>query len=178
MANTKPNQKIQLDKLQATLAELEQLEEKPKEELSLRESIYFLRNKLNLALKKGYNYQDLSELLEQQGIMISAATLKQYLGEINKESSKGKRNTKPGKALQVLPSATPTQSLAVISENNLKKSESKAEENLEEIEEKVTWEPARADAVEEKQKSNTIGKRKPRGAIKSSSDIKNEFNQY
>ncbi len=59
MANAKPGQKISIEKLQATLVELERLVEKPKEELSLRESIYFLRDKLRNALKKGYSYQDL-----------------------------------------------------------------------------------------------------------------------
>lgn len=90
MANAKPNQKIHVDKLQATLEKLEQLEKKRSEELTLRESIYLLRDKLRGALKKGYSYQDLSEILEQQGILVSAATLKQYLTESNKEASKGK----------------------------------------------------------------------------------------
>lgn len=87
MASAKPNQKIHVDKLQATLEKLEQLEKKRSEELTLRESIYLLRDKLRGALKKGYSYQDLSEILEQQGILVSAATLKQYLTESNKEAS-------------------------------------------------------------------------------------------
>ncbi|MGK7952892.1 MAG: hypothetical protein AB4368_29910, partial [Xenococcaceae cyanobacterium] len=83
MVKTKPNQKIHVDKLQTTLAKLGQLKEKPKSELNLRESIYYLRDKLKSALKKGYSYQDLSEILAEQEILISAATLKQYLTEIN-----------------------------------------------------------------------------------------------
>ncbi|VEP12906.1 conserved hypothetical protein [Hyella patelloides LEGE 07179] len=86
MVKTKPNQKIHVDKLKTTLDKLGQLKEKPKSELTLRESIYFLRDKLKSALKKGYSYQDLSSILEEQEILISASTLKQYLMDINKES--------------------------------------------------------------------------------------------
>lgn len=96
MATAKPNQKIHVDKLQTTLEKLEQLEKKQPLEVTLRESIYFLRDKLRSALKKGYSYEDLSEILEVQGILISAATLKQYLTEINKETAKGKRGSKSG----------------------------------------------------------------------------------
>lgn len=92
MAKAKPNQKIHVDKLHTTLDKLGQLEDKPIDELTLRESIYFLRDKLNSALKKGYNYQDLSEILAQQDILISAATLKQYLTDIRKKSSNRKKS--------------------------------------------------------------------------------------
>ena len=90
MVKTKANQKIHIDKLKTTLDKLGQLKEKPKEELTLRESIYFLRDKLKSALKKGYSYQDLSGILEEQGILISASTLKQYLTDITKESASRK----------------------------------------------------------------------------------------
>ena len=105
MATAKPNQKIHVDKLQATLEKLEQLEKKQPEELTLRESIYLLRDKLRGALKKGYSYQDLSEILEQQGILVSAATLKQYLTESNKEASKGKHRGKRGETKLSSPKA-------------------------------------------------------------------------
>ena len=94
MVKTKPNQKIHVDKLQTTSEKLGQLKEKPKEELTLRESIYFLRDKLKSALKKGYSYQDLSEILAEQEILISAATLKQYLTKINKQSASRKKRSK------------------------------------------------------------------------------------
>ena len=94
MVKTKPNQKINVDKLQTTLDKLCQLKEKPKEELSLRESIYCLRDKLKSALRKGYSHQDLSEILAEKEILISAATLKQYLTEINKQSASRKKVTR------------------------------------------------------------------------------------
>ena len=97
MATAKPNQKIHVDKLQATLSKLEQLEQKQREELTLRESIYLLRDKLRAALKKGYSYEDLSEILEAEGILVSAATLKQYLTESKKEVTKSKNRASTGK---------------------------------------------------------------------------------
>ena len=93
MVRTKPGQKIHVDTLQTALDKLEQLETKPKSELNLRESIFFLKDKLNSALKKGYSYQDLSEVLEEQKILISAATLKQYLTDMSKKKSSS-RNRK------------------------------------------------------------------------------------
>ncbi|MEH2003343.1 MAG: hypothetical protein V7L00_32315 [Nostoc sp.] len=94
MVRTTPGQKIPIDKLQATLAFLEKLEEKDKEELSLPESVYFLRSQLQSALKKGYSYQKLSEILKTQEIKVSAATFNQYLTEIEKEKYSRKRGVK------------------------------------------------------------------------------------
>ncbi|MEO1340941.1 MAG: hypothetical protein AAFV28_07325, partial [Cyanobacteria bacterium J06635_13] len=91
MVRTKQGQKIHVDTLQTALEKLEQLETKPKSELNLRESIFFLKDKLNSALKKGYSYQDLSEVLEEQDILISAATLKQYLTEMGKKKSRSRK---------------------------------------------------------------------------------------
>ena len=86
MVKAKPNQKIHVNKLNTALDKLDQLESKPVEELTLRESIYFLRDKLNSALKKGYNYEDLSEILAEQEILVSASTLKLYLTDSSKKS--------------------------------------------------------------------------------------------
>ena len=97
MVKAKPNQKFHVDKLASTLDKLDQLESKPKEELTLRESIYFLRGKLNSALKKGYSYKDLSEILAEQDILVSAATLKLYLTESSK-SKKSKSRIKKSKS--------------------------------------------------------------------------------
>ena len=94
MVKAKPNQKIHVDKLAGALDKLDQLESKPKEELTLRESIYFLRGKLNSALKKGYNYEDLSEILAEQEIIVSAATLKLYLTEGSKSKKSSTRRRK------------------------------------------------------------------------------------
>lgn len=197
MASAKPGQKIPLDKLQATLGELERLSEKPKEELSLRESIYFLREKLRLALKKGYSYQDLSELLEQQEILISAATLKQYLTEIEKELTKGKRTAKSVKALQPSPPTTSPESMAVTPETSVKESSRKPSADLPELvvdisertvneskekksadlEQDESKEQGEQDRRESQEKTGKAVKRRTRGVSKSSTDLEAEFNQ-
>ena len=97
MATAKPNQKIHVDKLSATLEKLDSLDVKQKSELTLRDSIYLLRDKLRAALKKGYSYEDLSKILEAEGILVSAATLKQYLTERKKEVTKSKKGASSGK---------------------------------------------------------------------------------
>jgi hypothetical protein len=94
MVKTKPGQKINVLKLQTAFDKLEQLETKPKSELTLRESILFLKDKLNAALKKGYSYQDLSEILSEQEILISAATLKQYLTDMSRKKSSRRKKEK------------------------------------------------------------------------------------
>ena len=94
MTSTKRNQKISLETLETTLETLDNLSEKKQKEMTLRQSVHFLRDKLQKALKKGYTYQDLSEILEQQEILISAATLKQYLTEGGKKVKSKKRSGK------------------------------------------------------------------------------------
>ncbi len=58
---------------------LEDLPDKPKRELSLKEAMKELQDVIRAALMKGYSYADLSELLLKQGIKISAFTLKSYV---------------------------------------------------------------------------------------------------
>ncbi|MBW4635420.1 MAG: hypothetical protein KME30_27060 [Iphinoe sp. HA4291-MV1] len=186
MATTKPGQKIHIDTLKATLTKLEQLEEKPKEELSLRESIYFLRDKLHSALKKGYSYQDLSALLEQQGILVSAATLKQYLTEIDKEKRSKKRVAKSEQAKQASTSENIPNSSGTLPETELTSSlnssvnskadlvqSSSAQENHE-----LTDEKKQIDDREQEQETSKPAKQKQRRTTKSNTDMSDEFNQY
>ena len=95
MIETKRYQKIQIDQLETALSKLEELEEKPQSEFNLRESIYYLRDNLKSALKKGYSYQDLSNILAEQEILVSAATLKQHLSDIEHQSASSRKKNKP-----------------------------------------------------------------------------------
>ena len=197
MASAKPNQKIQVDKLEATLAKLEQLEEKQKSELTLRESIYFLRDKLRSALKKGYSYQDLTEILEQQGILVSAATLKQYLTESHKEVGKGKRFPKSGQALQTQSKRAESTAasrvekksaeaeekpIAEIEKSELEESQerNKAEgtDRLKQSELELAEEKKERSAGESQQETKKTVKAKPKRLASSSTDLAGEFNQY
>ncbi len=89
---TKGSQKISLQKLESTVAELDRLSQKKSEELTLRQSIDYLRGKLRKALNKGYSYQELSEILRQQEIVITAGTLKQYINESHRKEASKKRS--------------------------------------------------------------------------------------
>ena len=189
MASAKPGQKISIDKLQTTLVELERLAEKPKKELSLRESIYFLRDKLRNALKKGYSYQDLSELLEQQEILISAATLKQYLTEIEKGATKEKRGAKSVKAKQPSPEAKSPEIAKDIPKTSDKESSEKSKADLPELAldiveaniaepKKSSRESDTQDEVEPQGKTSRGVKRNLKGASKSTIDLSSDFNQY
>lgn len=50
-----------------------------KQYLTLQEAVYHLHEALQVALVKGYSYQELAFWLQQKGIPISASTLKKYL---------------------------------------------------------------------------------------------------
>jgi hypothetical protein len=87
MTKTKRNQNININKVNTTIAQLKELEAKPKLELTLRETIAEMEVDLKSAINKGYTYQYLSDFLVKQEILISAGTLKQYMSELNKSSS-------------------------------------------------------------------------------------------
>lgn len=195
MATAKPNQKIHVDKLSATLEKLDSLDVKQKSELTLRESIYLLRDKLRSALKKGYSYEDLSEILESQGILVSAATLKQYLTESNKEAAKGKSRASRVKTKLSSPQA-PDKNILAVPERETEKKESSAAEGEEEddssqprniaddttplsqseVNLSQSNNQASSGASQQDSKKPVRGKTKKLGS--SSRDLSSEFNQY
>lgn len=78
-----------------TNAFLESLPEKPKEDLSLREAVEQMRESVRGALAKGYSYQELAAMLTDQGIRISAFTLKNYVPSGRRRSLKDQQAAKP-----------------------------------------------------------------------------------
>ena len=185
MVKAKPNQKIHVDKLSSALDKLDQLESKPKEELTLRESIYFLRGKLNGALKKGYNYEDLSEILAEQDILVSAATLKLYLTQSSKSKKSGSRKTKSksnsseGLRNSTTTSTKPTKSTNVnSSKENKDSSLSKDEINRIEIEEAQDKSESQTTSVIGRSKSKRNTQTKPKVLSGLDDELSSEFNQY
>ncbi len=69
---------------------LEELPDKPKEDLSLREAVGQMQDSLKAALAKGYSYEELAQMLGNQGIQISAFTLKNYVPSGKRSITKGK----------------------------------------------------------------------------------------
>lgn len=72
------------------------LPEKPKESWSLREAVSVLQESISLALSKGYNYDEVSAVLSEKGVAISASSLKSYLSAAKRQkgltSPRGRRS--------------------------------------------------------------------------------------
>lgn len=70
---------------------LQDLPEKTKEKLSLREAVDVLRDHITAALDKGYSYEDIAVMLAKQGVSIAPSSLKHYLARSNRQlrSAKG-----------------------------------------------------------------------------------------
>lgn len=173
MVRTTPSQKIPVDKLQTTLLTLEKLEEKAKDELSLRESIAFLSEKLQSALKKGYSYQDLAEILVQQEIKISAATLKQYLTELEKEKRSRQRGGKSSKDKQTAAATSHVQLPA----DQLMTNDQQMETDIVDAA-IIPLQEQSATGKKRTQKGNKTNRRPQVRASQLKDDIANEFNQY
>ena len=193
MSKSKRNQKIHVDQLQTTLDKLEHLKAKPKEELTLRESIYFLKDKLKKALKKGYSYQDLSEILAEQEIFISAATLKQYLSGISKESTSRKRS-KLGKSKKSnsdkLSTKTSSENVTSSKEESVQGLSESESNKINEVAETVNLEfaslsetsqssyPSQRKSVKSQSSSRKPIKTRAKELSGSDDDLSSEFNQY
>lgn len=87
--------RIQSQAVNRTKAALQDLPEKAAGLISLQEAIHQLRAPLKAALNKGYSYQELAAMLQQQGISISRSTLRSYLALDKQQNS---RNSRSGKA--------------------------------------------------------------------------------
>jgi hypothetical protein len=66
------------------------LPEKPKEIWSLREAIDALKDEITLALDRGYTYPEISQMLTDRGVEISASTLKYYLSAVKRQDPNAK----------------------------------------------------------------------------------------
>ena len=81
---------IKPEAVSTTIAFLEGLPEKEKEDLSLREAIGQMQETIKTALARGYSYEDVAKMLSEKGIKISALTLKNYAPSGRRQSSKTK----------------------------------------------------------------------------------------
>jgi hypothetical protein len=81
---------------------LQDLPEKPKDSYSLREAIALMHSAITTALSKGYKHEEISKLLADKGIKITASSLRRYLS-ITKPKGEGKvkakRQTRTPKAV-------------------------------------------------------------------------------
>lgn len=91
---------IQKQAIDQVNASLQELPEKPKDNLSLREAVNQLQDEIRAALAKGYSYEDLAAMFSEKGIDISALTLKRYVSSGRSRTSKTTttRTRRPRKA--------------------------------------------------------------------------------
>lgn len=74
---------------------LQDLPEKTKEKLSLREAVDVLRDHITAALDKGYSYEDIAVMLAKQGVSIAPSSLKHYLARSNRQLRSKTGGTQP-----------------------------------------------------------------------------------
>lgn len=86
--------RIQPEAIRQTKASLQDLPEKKKGLLSLQEAICQLHDPLKTALDKGYTYQELAVMLQNQGIAITESTLKNYYFASAKQSARCEGSSK------------------------------------------------------------------------------------
>jgi hypothetical protein len=93
MANRKSNAavKVKTSMLDQAASLLDDLPEKPEATMSLRQAIDLLQDDLRASLDKGYDYEELAEVLAKQGIEISPSTLKRYLALSQRDSGRPRR---------------------------------------------------------------------------------------
>ena len=178
MEKVKRNQKIPVSQLDNVKEQLGELNKKKKSELNLRESIYYLRHKLKRALRQGYSYEDLAQILAEQNIVISATTLKQYLSVVSKKPTRKKQLTK---FIPEVDSSTPSDL-----PQNSSKNTSKVKK-IKQTDDKKSFSTSKTVATSPDNKHPTaentnsrLESNKPKSAILSGldRDLSNEFNQY
>lgn len=86
--------RVQAETVSQATSSLQSIPEKKKELISLQEAIHQLRVPIEAALGKGYSYQELAAMLQQQGILISVSTLRNYLSLSRQQTSIGKASKK------------------------------------------------------------------------------------
>jgi len=70
---------VQTSVIQQVETLLQSLPEKQAEEVSVRGAVHQLQDQLKSALERGYSYDELVRILAEQGISLTASTLKAYL---------------------------------------------------------------------------------------------------
>lgn len=72
---------------------LQGLPAKTQTSISVEEAIDQLKDSLKTALVKGYSYEELASLLQQEGIPIKSSSLENYLASTRRQTSENKTST-------------------------------------------------------------------------------------
>lgn len=74
-------------RLDQAVTTLKDLPEKPKEQLLLREAMEQLLDDVQAAFSKGYTHEEVAAILSQQGVEMTAPSLKYYVSRLNKQKN-------------------------------------------------------------------------------------------
>lgn len=107
---------------------LQDLPEKTKEKLSLREAVDVLRDHITAALDKGYSYEDIAVMLAKQGVSIAPSSLKHYLARSNRQLRSKTGGTQPRRRRTSAKASVEDQDLSDLSVPELEAALSEVEE--------------------------------------------------
>jgi hypothetical protein len=117
---------------------LQDLPQKAKEDLSLREAVDQLQDQVKAALAKGYSYDEVAVLLDGKGIEISASTLKRYVSLSGRQTGKTKSSSTKARTGRGRKGQTAAPAVDTQSEQDLETQESIAATSGETASEKPT----------------------------------------
>ncbi len=118
MSTKVPAQMVKLQTIHQTVDVLKQLPKKQKEDFALREAVYEMHQQIEDVLKRGYSFDEVAEILSQNGVVVKGVTLKQYLTTFRREKSRKRSESRKSKPVEA--EVDSVQSLPEVSASNRK----------------------------------------------------------
>jgi hypothetical protein len=95
MPNRVPARPIKKSTIEENRERLLNAPVKEKEDFSLQEAIHDMATEIDLILARGYSYEEIATMLSDGGIDIKPTTLRQYLAQVTKVTTKAKSKKSP-----------------------------------------------------------------------------------
>jgi hypothetical protein len=95
MPNRVPARPIKKSTIEENRERLLNAPVKEKEDFSLQEAIHDMATEIEQILARGYSYEEIATMLSDGGIDIKPTTLRQYLAQVPKVTSKAKSKKSP-----------------------------------------------------------------------------------
>jgi hypothetical protein len=61
-------------------------------DVTLRQFIFNVKDKIEEVLEAGYSYEDIAEVFKQEGVEVAATTIKTYMADNRSEKTSGKKS--------------------------------------------------------------------------------------
>ena len=95
MPNRVPARPIKKSTIEENRERLLNAPVKEKEDFSLQEAIHDMATEINQILDRGYSYEEIATMLSDGGIDVKPTTLRQYLAQVTKVTTKVKPKRSP-----------------------------------------------------------------------------------